>query len=349
MGQPLFDGHHDALTAPTADQLVEGRPDGAFDLPRARAAGLAASMFAIFTPTPGDDAMDLAGTPDFGYDVPLTEPVSHEAAAAHATACAGRLLALERTGALRVARSVADLDAAADGGPHAAVLHLEGAEAIDPALDALDAWHAMGLRSLGPVWSRPNAFATGVPFRFPSSPDVGPGLTEAGRALVRRCNDLGIAIDLSHLNAAGFRDVAGLSQAPLIASHSGAHAVAPASRNLTDDQLDAIGASGGIVGIPFVVDFLRADGALNRDTPLSTVVAHVRHVADRIGPEHVGLGSDFDGGAMPDALHDVTGLPALLEALRADGFSADEVAGIAWGNWRRVLEATWAAHPSPPS
>lgn len=341
MEQPIFDGHHDALTTPTAGGLAEGRPDGAFDLPRARAAGLAASVFAIFTPTPGDDSMELAGMPDVGYDVPLAGPVGHAEAAAHATACAGRLLALERVGALRVARTAADLDAAADGGPHAAVLHLEGAEAIDPALEALDAWHALGLRSLGLVWSRPNAFATGVPFRFPGSPDTGPGLTDAGRALVRRCNALGIAIDVSHLNAAGFRDVAATSDAPLIASHSGAHAVAPASRNLTDEQLDVVGASGGVVGIPFVVDFLRADGALDRDTPLSTVVAHVRHVAERIGAEHVGLGSDFDGGVMPDALRDVTKLPALLEALRDDGFSPAEVAGIAWGNWRRVLAATW--------
>jgi membrane dipeptidase len=244
---------------------------------------------------------------------------------------------------VRVARTVADLDAAADGsGPHAAVLHLEGAEAIGPGLESLELWHAAGLRSLGPVWSRPNAFGHGVPFRFPSSPDTGEGLTDAGHALVRRCNGLGIAVDVSHLNTRGFWDVVDVTDAPVIASHCGAHALAAASRNLTDDQLDAVGASGGIVGIPYIVDFLRADGVLDRDTPLSTVVAHVRHVADRIGTEHVGFGSDFDGGDIPDALGDVAGLPRLLEALADDGFTADEIAAIAWGNWRRVLAATWA-------
>jgi len=158
---------------------------------------------------------------------------------------------------------------------------------------------------------------------------------------VRRCNAYKIAVDVSHLNARGFWDVVEVTDAPVIASHCGAHAVAPASRNLTDDQLDAVGASDGIVGIPFIVDFLRADGAVDPDTPLSTVVAHVRHVADRLGVAHVGLGSDFDGGDIPDAIGDVAGLPRLLAALRDDGFTPDEVAAIAWGNWRRVLAATW--------
>jgi membrane dipeptidase len=260
---------------------------------------------------------------------------------ARTASAAGRLLALERAGALRLARRPGDLDAARADGVLAAVMHLEGAEAIDPGLEALETWHAAGLRSLGPVWSRANAFGHGVPFAFPASPDIGPGLTAAGRALVRRCAELGVAVDLSHLNAAGFWDVARLDGAPLIASHSGVHALCPASRNLTDEQLDAIGASGGLVGIVFAVPFLRADGADDPDTPLSAVVAHVRHVADRLGVEHVALGSDFDGATIPAELADVSGLPRLLDALRADGFGEDELRAIAWENWRRVLERAW--------
>jgi membrane dipeptidase len=338
--QPIFDGHHDALTRPDHARLAGGRDGGHLDLPRAREAGLVASIWAIFCSGPGV-TMDFAPQPGGGYDVPLEPELGHPDAAAEASAAAGRLLALERAGHLRVARSIGDLDDAADGGPPAAVMHLEGAEPIDETLEALDAWHAAGLRSLGPVWSRPNRFGHGVPFRFPSSPDTGEGLTAAGRALVRKCEDLKIAVDVSHLNARGFWDVAETTGKPLIASHCGAHALAAASRNLTDEQLDAVGRSGGIVGIPYIVDFLRADGALERDTPLSTVVAHVRHVADRAGVEHVGFGSDFDGGDIPDALGDVTGLPRLLQALADDGFTAAEVDAIAWGNWRRVLAAAW--------
>jgi membrane dipeptidase len=338
-GVVVFDGHNDTLTRDDADRFAVGRAAGDLDLPRARAGGLAGGVFAIFTPSPGGAAEPVTHG-DGGWEVPLADAVGASVAAPYATAAAGRLLRWERDGHVRVARSAADLDAARGGGPMAAVMHLEGAEAIDPGLEALDLWHAAGLRSLGPVWSRPTAFGHGVPFAHPRSPDTGPGLTDAGRRLVSRCADLGIAVDVSHLNAAGVRDVAGLDRAPLVASHSGAHALAPTSRNLTDAQLDLIGGSGGIVGIPFAVELLRADGRADPDTPLAWVVAHARHVADRIGVAHVGLGSDFDGATMPAGL-DAAALPRLLDALRDGGFDATEVAAVAWGNWRRVLAACW--------
>jgi membrane dipeptidase len=338
---PVFDGHNDTLTRDDAADFVAGRAGGHVDLPRARQGGLAGGIFALFTDTPGYEP-EFEPTPDGRLDVPLAPPIGADVAAPDATRAAGRLLALERAGHVRLARAPGDLDAACADGVLAAVMHLEGAEAIDPGLDALDLWHAAGLRSLGPVWSRPNAFGHGVPFAFPASPDTGSGLTAAGRALVRRCAELGIAVDLSHLNEAGFWDVARIDAAPLIASHSGAHALSAQTRNLTDRQLDAIGASGGVVGIVFAAPFLREDGRDDADTPLATLVAHVRHVADRIGAGHVALGSDFDGATMPAELGDVTGLPRLLDALAAAGFREDELRAIAWDNWRRTLERAWA-------
>jgi membrane dipeptidase len=272
------------------------------------------------------------------------EPVDHAIAAADASAVAGRLLALERAGELRLARSAADVDAArADGGPPVAVLHLEGAEAIDPALEALELWHAAGLRSLGPVWSRPNAFGHGVPFVFPSSPDTGPGLTEAGTRLVRGCAQLGIVVDVSHLNEAGFWDIARLELGPIVASHSAAHAMSPTSRNLTDAQLDAIGQSGGLVGIVFACPFLRADFADDPDTPVELIASHAAYVAERIGVEHVALGSDFDGATIPAGVGDAAGIPRVLDALTGIGMGAAELEAIAWDNWRRVLGAWWKA------
>jgi membrane dipeptidase len=336
---PVFDGHNDALTREDAADFATGRAGGHLDLPRARAGGLAGGIFAMFTPTPGAEHIDFDG--EGRMEIELAAPIGREMAAAATTEAAGRLLGLERDGHVRLVRTAADLDAARADGVLAAVLHHEGAEAIDPGLEALELWYAAGLRSLGPVWSRPNAFAHGVPFAFPASPDTGPGLTAAGRRLVRRCAELGIAVDLSHLNEAGFWDVARLDQAPLIASHSGVHALCAATRNLTDRELDAIGSSGGLVGIVFAAPFLRADGADDADTPLQTIVAHVRYAADRIGVEHVALGSDFDGATIPDELGDVAGLPRLLDALAADGFSEDEVRAIAWDNWRRVLARAW--------
>ncbi len=336
----VFDGHNDALTRCEPAQFAGGRDDGHLDAPRARAGGLQGGIFAIFTPTPGDDP---PASPLAPYEEPLADPIPHADALAHATATAAKLFTLEALGVVRVVRGTADLDRAPSEGRIAAVLHLEGAEAIDPSLANLDAWYEAGLRSLGPVWSRPNAFGHGVPFRFPGSPDVGRGLTPHGERLVRRCNELGIVVDLSHLNEAGFWDVARISTAPLVASHSGAHALAASTRNLTDEQLDAIGTTGGLVGIVFAVGFLRADGAEDADTPLSRIVDHARYVAERIGVDHVGLGSDFDGARIPAPLGDAAGLPRLLDALRDGGFGADEVERIAWGNWRRVLGASWRA------
>jgi membrane dipeptidase len=223
----------------------------------------------------------------------------------------------------------------------AAVLHFEGAENLGPDPGALEALYEKGLRSLGLVWSRPNAYAYGVPFRFPSSPDTGPGLTGAGRDLVRECDRLGILLDLSHLNEHGFWDVAGMTEAPLVATHSNAHALCPASRNLTDRQLDAIRDSDGMVGVNFAVGFLREDGAEEEETPVETVVRHVDYLVERISIDRVGFGSDFDGAKVPRGIGDASGLPRLISALRARGYDETSLKKLAYENWVRVLRKVW--------
>jgi membrane dipeptidase len=297
-------------------------------------------MFAMLPPAPDWDEMTRTAG---GYEIPYSPPVPWEESARSVGALAARLFRLldASDGAVRLIENVADLDACLAGEALGVVFHFEGAEAIDTDLDALDVWYAAGLRSLGPVWSRANAFAHGVPFRFPGHPDTGPGLTDAGEKLVRRCAELGIAIDLSHINAAGFWDVARVLDAPLIASHSSVHALCEYTRNLTDDQLDAIASSGGLVGINFDVGSLRADGGDDEDTPLARIAEHVRYVADRCGVDHVALGSDFDGATMPREVPDASAYQRVLAALEAAGFEDDEVDRIAWGNWRRVLAAAW--------
>ena len=330
----VFDGHNDSLTRDDAHRFAAGRDGGHLDLPRARAGGFAGGIFAAFTATPGYEVPD----PGEG-EVELAEPITQEFASAAVARALGRLIALERAGHVAVARAPGDIEAARERGVLAAVAHIEGAEAIDPGLDALELLYAAGLRSLGPVWSRPNAFAHGVPFAFPSSPDTGPGLTTAGHALVRRCAELGIAVDLSHLNEAGFWDIARSTAAPLIASHSGAHALSPPAATSPTPSSTRSAPPEGLVGIVFAVQFVRPDGRQDADTPLSAIVAHARYVADRIGVEHVALGSDFDGARCPTELGDVTGLPRLLDALRARWFTEAEVEAIAWDNWRGVLEA----------
>src|SRR5205814_3562180 len=170
----------------------------------------------------------------------------------------------------------------------------------------------------------------------------GGGVAEAGRRLVSECNRLGILVDLAHLNERGFWDVASLSEAPLIASHSNAHALSPNSRNLIDAQLDEIGRSGGIVGITYHTGMLTEAGGVDPDVPLARVIAHVDYVAGRIGVDHIGFGSAFAGATVPAELGDASGLQRVAAALRDRGYTEEDVAKLAHGNWLRVLHETWA-------
>jgi membrane dipeptidase len=340
---PVFDGHNDALTASHHSQLASGAGVGHIDLPRMRAGGMRGGMFAVYASSSRMPRRPMRSEPGV-LSTPFASRVPHARAAADASAAAGRLFALERKAEIVIARGVADVDMAfAQGatGPPVAVLHIEGAEAIDTELESLETWYAAGLRSLGPVWSRPNAFAEGVPFIFGAGPDTGPGLTDAGVRLVRRCAELGVMVDLAHLNEAGFWDVAQLELGPLVSSHAGACGVSLTSRNLTDAQLDAVAHTGGLVGIVFAVYFLDPQHRNDPGLGINLIVEHARYVADRIGVDHVALGSDFDGTTVPDELGSVAGLPLLIEALADGGFTTSEVEQIAWRNWRRVLADWW--------
>lgn len=352
---PVIDGHNDTLTrirhAGPGERrsFLERAEFGHLDLPRALEGGMGGGFFAVFTQTKGwrkrlvpllDDDGDVVPG---GWSVPLPARVDRRTSYAFTTAIISDLLRLidEADGAMTLVRTATQLQDAIDSGTFAVILHIEGAEAIDTRLESLDVLHAAGLRSLGPVWSRPNVFGHGVPFDFPRTPDTGPGLTRAGRRLVQRCNELGIMLDVSHLNERGFWDIVELSDAPVVATHSNAHALSATPRNLTDAQLDAVARSGGIVGLNYAVGFLRDDGQPDPETPLSRIAEHGRYIADRIGVDHLALGSDFDGAVIPAELGDVTGLPALLDAFRHAGFDEEDLHRIAYRNWVRVLHDTW--------
>lgn len=349
----VFDGHNDLLLrllhnpARRDEIFLTGEGKGHLDLPRMRASGFAGGFFAIYLPSPpAADAADYrAQRRNPPYALPLPDPIPQAEAIAPAFAAAGHLLWMERAsaGALKLCRTAEEVRACVANGTIAAIMHMEGAEAIDDSLDALHLFHAMGLRSLGPVWSRPTIFGHGVPFVFPASPDTGPGLTDAGKRLVTECNRLRILLDLSHLNEAGFDDIARLSDAPLVATHSNAHAVTPSSRNLSDRQLRAVGESGGMVGLNFATCFLREDGRESPDMTLDPVKRHIEHMLKLVGEDHVGLGSDYDGATTPKDIGGVEGLPVLIQAMRDMGLGEALIVKIAHGNWLRLLERTWGA------
>ena len=345
---PVFDGHNDVLfrlslqtTGDVERGFLDGDQGGQMDLPRMRAGGFVGGLFAIYPPSVMERDM-LSMMQGNAYDLPLPSPLDWADAQGHTLKMASIMQRLERAseGRFRICRTPADIRTALAEDAIAAVMHIEGAEAIDADFRMLDVMHAAGLRSIGMVWSRPNIFGHGVPMRYPSSPDTGPGLTDHGRELVARCNALGILLDLSHLNEAGFWDVARLSDAPLVATHSNVHAICPHARNLTDKQFAAIRESNGMVGLNFAAAFLRPDGQMIADTGFEVVARHLDGMIERLGEDRVGLGSDFDGAVIPDAIGDVAGLPRLLAFLSQHGYGDALVRKIASENWLALLDRT---------
>ena len=350
---PVFDGHNDFLLRLLRDPdnreiiWLKGEGKGHLDLPRMKKGGFAGGFFAIYIASPeAFDSPDRDAIMDAPpYDLPLDDLIDHTKAQPIALAMAGHLMWMERAAPdqFKICRTAAELQTCLDTGTISAVMHMEGAEPIGPDLDALHVWHAAGLRSIGPVWSRPTLFGHGVPFRYPGDPDTGPGLTDAGKALVRECNQLKIMLDLSHLNEKGFDDIAGLSDAPLVATHSNVHAITPGTRNLTDRQLAVIKDSGGMVGLNFATVFLRPDGRKSPDMTLDPMLQHLDHLIEHLGEDHVGLGSDFDGATVPKDIDDVAGLPKLQQAMIDHGYGPDLMRKLCHENWLSVLRRTWGA------
>ena len=345
---PVFDGHNDVLLRlwmktegdPVAD-FLNGDGLGQLDFPRMKTGGFAGGFFAIFAPADGEELPDN----DDDVNPPLASQVAQSVALRKTLEMASLLFRIESAsdGKFKVCRSVAEIKSCLAHGVIAAIFHIEGAEAIDAKFRMLDVLYESGLRSIGPVWSRPNIFGSGVPFRFPSSGDTGDGLTETGKDLIRYCNERRILIDLSHLNEKGFWDVVKISKAPLVATHSNAYAICKSSRNLSDDQIKAIGESGGMIGLNYATGFLREDGHWGTDMPLDTMTRHLDHMMGIAGENCVALGSDFDGARIPAKIADVAGLPHLIDALRHKQYGEKLIAKIAHKNWLKVLERVWGA------
>jgi len=346
---PIIDGHNDTLTrvfgdaGGGVDAFVQGSDDGHLDLPRARTGGLAAGFFAIFIrsldPLP-DEEPDRDADGGWTFTPPAIEYDWAHAETTRLLDCLDELIAASPDD-LRRCLTVDDVRASLADCRLGIILHIEGCEMISPDLHELDALYERGLRSLGPVWSRPNCFGHGIRFGWPSTNDVGPGLTDAGKSLIRACNARGILIDLSHLNHRGFADAAAISEAPLVATHCGCHALAESARNLTDDQLRVIADSDGIVGCNFFTGDLRGDGQFGSDMPLTRMAEHLEHLVEVMGDTHVALGSDFDGADMCSEMCDAAHLPSIPALLRTRGWSETQLELLCHGNWLRILEATW--------
>lgn len=335
----IFDGHNDLLLNlwlhhhhDPIDAFFNGVAQGHLDYPRMLNGNFAGGLFALFVPPPEYIAR-VAPTRvnnDFSPSAIIWQQLDIL-----------KSLAENSGGRARLCLSISDIEQCLRNNVVAMVAHIEGAECIDNKKNSLQAFYEAGVRSIGPFWNIANRFGEGVKGSFPGSPNTGPGLTTDGINLIKQANALNMLIDVSHMNEKAFWDTARYSTAPLIATHSNAHRLCPQPRNLTDSQLAAISASGGVVGINFGNAFLRPDGQRESDTPLDVIVAHVDYLVAKIGIDHIALGSDFDGVTVPEAIKDVSGLPHLIGALRHNGYSENALAKLAWKNWLQMLRAVW--------
>jgi membrane dipeptidase len=215
-------------------------------------------------------------------------------------------------------------------GKIAAVLSIEGGEALQGDLSAVRIFYRLGVRSICLTWNYRNEIADGI------RDDIsGGGLTSFGRNLVEEMNSLGMMIDLSHISEKGFWDVIELSSAPIIVSHSNSRSLCDNKRNLTDSQIKAVANNGGVIGVNFYPIFLNG----TKDASIIDIINHIDHIAGLVGTDNIGIGSDFDGiDCTPNGLAGVEGMQNLINELLKLNYSEVEVEKIAGQNFLRVLK-----------
>jgi membrane dipeptidase len=211
----------------------------------------------------------------------------------------------------------------------AGLLSIEGADVIEGRVETLRVFRRLGVRMVGLVHSLRNQLADGVTDRR-----TGGGLSELGAQAVEELNRLGMIIDVSHINDEGFWDVIDQSKHPVIASHSNSRAVCSHPRNMTDEMILALAENGGVMGMNFAPSFVHPEKAT-----LKRVVDHIDHIVDLVGPDHVGLGSDFDGiQSTPVGLEDATKMPQITEELVKREYSEIDIKKILGGNHLRLMK-----------
>lgn len=307
----VVDGHCDTLLLCMRGNrtLSERSQSGHLDLPRLKDGGVDCQFFACY--------IEPQFKPDRGLKraMQMIDRFCTE---------------IERSGGAALhARCYSDILRAKAEGKIAAVLTIEGGECLDTDVSNVRIMKRLGVMAIGLTWNERNMIADGV-----GEERTKGGLTNFGVEVVKEMNSAGIVIDVSHLNEQGFWDVIETTNKPIIASHSNARTICNHRRNLTDEQLRALAQNGGVTGINFAPSFLA-----EKDADINSVIRHIEHICSLVGPDHVGLGSDFDGiSSTPKGLEDVTRVPAITEALSRLGYSDENIRKILGGNFLRVIK-----------
>ncbi|NOZ03287.1 MAG: membrane dipeptidase, partial [FCB group bacterium] len=344
----VADTHNDVLLRVMRGEDITKRTDtGHSDLPRLKEGGVDLQVFAVWV---NPDRY----LPDSAF-IRANEMI--DALYAVATRAPDRIAVTE---------SYTDLLLNERKGILSAVIGVEGGHPIENSLGKLEQLYNRGMRCLGFTWNNSTDWATSARDETEAENLPFKGLTLFGKSVVRKCNELGIIIDVSHVGEQTFRDILETTSQPVIASHSSVYALCPHYRNLKDDQLQAIKANGGVVFINFYAGYLdpafeqniasieekyRSEldslktlygehsdeywyrrqailkaGIAGIAPSLDVLIDHIDYVAKLIGPEHVGLGSDFDGvSALPKQMEDCTYLPAITGKLLERGYSKHDI------------------------
>jgi membrane dipeptidase len=250
----------------------------------------------------------------------------------------------ESPGLFRLCRSMAEACAAVDDGEIGLMLAMEGADPIGNDLDLLTIFYELGVRCLGPVWSRRNYAADGAHFQPVREGKKG-GLTAFGIDLIERAEALGIVIDVSHLNDEGFWDVLDVAAKPVVATHANCRAIGNSMRNLTDEQIRALAATGGVIGVNTIDAFVHDDP---EKRTIATWIDHVDHLVALVGIDHIGIGLDLcdhvhnyhhtpKAFVTRDLIQDHGQLADITGGLIRRGYSDRDIIAILGGNFRHLF------------
>lgn len=319
----IIDGHCDTLLGlkeglfkfgerynPTPEEMIKHEHPGHIDLPRMKEGGITCQCFACFVRErylPAGATHEVLRMIDAFYRS-----------------------AEDNKDSFMQVKCAADIEKAKREGKAGGMITLEGAESLEGDLSVLRMLYRLGVRQIGLTWNWRNQVADGL-----YEERSGGGLTSFGVEFVKECNRLGIILDVAHLSPAGIRDVLALTEQPIVDSHCGARAVTEHVRNLSDEQLDQVAKNGGVVCITYVPYFINADP---KQATLTDFIRHVDYVVKRIGAEHVGLGSDFDGYEIPlGGLKDISELANVTAALAEIGYSPEDIRKVMGENYLNLI------------
>ncbi len=303
----IIDGHADTLSriARLGERLESN--SGHFDVSRAQTVGVDLQILSLFSSErDGNRALE-----DILLQIDYYEQ--------EMMSCGGLAYSV---------RCFNDIDENIGRGKVGLMLHLEGAEALGTKMSNLRTLYRLGVRSVGLTWNNRNFLADGV-----RDSAGGGGLTKWGREVIAEMNCLGMLVDLAHISPPGFFDAIEVAEKPLVVSHANSFNICNHPRNLSDEQLRILAQADGVVGVTFVPEFISGPEA-----SIKELVAHVNHMLDIMGDDHVAFGSDFDG-TENTVVKDVGSFPLLIEELRKQGLSATQIDKLLRGNYLRILKS----------